>query len=91
LSREAERRDSMITKGEWRVNAKYYTPPPTEDGEIFAINARKCKRCGGILTSEQSVAEGYGHVCKMKTLSEEQARRPIDGQMTFGDIVGGEA
>lgn len=51
-----------------------------EDG-IFTINARRCKRCGGILTNKQAVEEGYGHVCKMKACAEEEAKKPIDGQI----------
>lgn len=56
-----------------------------ETDEIFTIKARKCKRCGGILTSKQAVEDGYGHVCKMKTLEEKNARQPISGQMTLMD------
>ena len=35
-------------------------------GDVFMVRARRCKRCGGLLTSAQAVADGYGHVCKMK-------------------------
>ena len=55
----------------------------TDDGEIFLVKARRCKRCGGLLTSKQAVADGYGHVCKMKELGELERRRPIEGQITF--------
>lgn len=58
------------------------------DNEIFNIRARKCKRCGGILTSRQAVEDGYGHTCKMKVRDEEIAKRPLDGQMSFGDVDG---
>lgn len=60
--------------------------PPTgrDDGEVFMVRARRCKRCGGLLTSAQAVADGYGHVCKMKELGEQQARQPLPGQMTLG-------
>lgn len=61
-----------------------------EEDEIFTIKARRCKRCGGILTSKQAVEEGYGHVCKMKTKEEEEKRRPIDGQINLLDIFGQE-
>lgn len=51
--------------------------------EIFMVKARRCKRCGGLLTSAQAVADGYGHVCKMKELGEREANKPIPGQMTL--------
>ena len=52
-------------------------------GEIFARQARRCKRCGGLLTSQQAVEDGYGHVCLKKMQGEEAAQRPIPGQMDF--------
>lgn len=30
------------------------------DGEIFTIRARRCKRCGRLLTSAEAVEKGYG-------------------------------
>ena len=42
--------------------------------EIFTIKARRCKRCGGILTSKQAVEDGYGHTCKMKAKAEVEAQ-----------------
>lgn len=40
-------------------------------GDVFMVRARRCKRCGGLLTSAQAVADGYGHVCKMKELQKQ--------------------
>ena len=34
--------------------------------DIFDIPARRCKRCGGILTSEQGLRDGYGSCCLKK-------------------------
>lgn len=64
------------------------TPTPESDlSEVFLVKARRCKRCGGLLTSAQAVADGYGHVCKMKELGEKDARKPLPGQTTlFGTI-----
>ena len=53
------------------------------DDEIFMIKARRCKRCGGLLTSEQALNDGYGHVCKSKVDGELLEKKPIDGQMNF--------
>lgn len=58
-----------------------------EDEEVFTIKARRCKRCGGLLTSKQAVEDGYGHVCKMKSRSEEAEKKPDPNQVNwFGDI-----
>ena len=62
--------------------------PQGGDNEIFTVKARRCKRCGGLLTSKKAVEDGYGHVCKMKTFEETRANQPIDGQMTLGDLDG---
>ena len=51
--------------------------------EIFMVQARRCKRCGRLLTSKRAVADGYGHVCLMKEIGEKQAREPLPGQMGF--------
>jgi hypothetical protein len=51
--------------------------------ETFMVKARRCKRCGGLLTSAQAVADGYGHVCKMKELGERLAKEPLKGQMAL--------
>lgn len=53
------------------------------NGEIFTIRVRKCKRCGGILTSSQAIADGYGHTCKIKIIEKKNAQNPIDGQINF--------
>ena len=50
--------------------------------DIFMVKARRCKRCGGLLTSTEAVRDGYGHVCKMKELGERKAKMPLPGQMT---------
>ena len=34
--------------------------------EIFTIQARRCKRCGRLLTSQEAVERGYGCQCAMK-------------------------
>lgn len=48
------------------------------DDRIFMIKARRCEVCGRILTSAQSVAEGYGSSCKQharrKAAQEEELR-----------------
>lgn len=31
----------------------------------FMIQACRCRRCGGLLTSKESVRNGIGHVCRL--------------------------
>lgn len=60
-------------------------------GDVFMVRARRCKRCGGLLTSAQAVADGYGHVCKMKELGEREAKKPLPGQINLLEDMEGEA
>ena len=53
------------------------------EGEIFMVRARRCKRCGGLLTSRQAVADGYGHTCKLKERGEYESRQQLPGQIAF--------
>ena len=52
-------------------------------GDVFMVRARRCKRCGGLLTSAQAVADGYGHVCKMKELQKQQDREELKNQYSL--------
>lgn len=45
-----------------------------ESADIFKIPARRCKRCGGLLTSAKAIHDGYGPVCKAKMRQEERER-----------------
>lgn len=40
------------------------------DDGIFTIKARRCKRCGRLLTSAEAVKLGYGCQCMMKARME---------------------
>ena len=53
--------------------------------EVFHIPARLCKRCGGLLTSEKAIKDGYGHTCNMKTRREEQEREAAKDQYSLFD------
>jgi hypothetical protein len=48
-----------------------------ENDELFTITARRCKRCGGLLTSYQGIRDGYGQCC-LKKMQEEQARKEME-------------
>lgn len=55
--------------------------------EIFTIKARKCLRCGRLLTSADAIKDGYGCLCKAKATAEQQANDPIPGQMDIYDFL----
>lgn len=59
------------------------------DEEIFRIPARKCKRCGGLLTSAQALRDGYGHTCKMKVRREELEKEEAKNQYSLFDPTAG--
>lgn len=50
----------------------------------FMIQACRCRRCGGLLTSKEGVRNGIGHVCRMKALRE----MPDPNQVTVFGILG---
>lgn len=53
--------------------------------ETFIIKARRCKRCGGLLTSRQAVLDGYGHVCKQKAAIDEKNADLMKNQTSLFD------
>lgn len=67
-------------------NKELSTERQLMDGEIFTIRARRCKRCGRLLTSAEAVEKGYGCQCAAKAQAEEDEKKPIPGQMTFDDL-----
>lgn len=54
--------------------------------EVFTIPARRCKRCGGILTSQQGIRDGYGPCCLKKMRIEEADRKMREMQVSMFDI-----
>ena len=61
-----------------------------DESDVFTIPARRCKRCGGLLTSAQAIQDGYGHTCKMKARREALAREEMKNQVSLFDIGSGE-
>lgn len=49
----------------------------------FMIQACRCRRCGGLLTSKEGIRNGIGHVCRMKALRE----MPDPNQVTVFDVL----
>jgi uncharacterized cysteine cluster protein YcgN (CxxCxxCC family) len=56
-----------------------------EVSDIFTIPARRCKRCGGLLTSEQAIRDGYGSCCLKKIKQEERAKEEAKNQCSLFD------
>lgn len=56
-------------------------------GEYFTLTARRCKECGRILTSKESVERGYGCQCAKKARQKEIDRQPMPGQLTWMDVT----
>ena len=53
------------------------------DSEIFTIPARRCKRCGGLLTSDQAIRDGYGACCLRKMRQEARAKEEAKNQLSL--------
>lgn len=53
------------------------------EGEIFTIPARRCKRCGGLLTSNQALRDGYGPCCLRKIKLEKIAKEKAKNQFSL--------
>ena len=53
--------------------------------DIFTIKARRCKRCGRLLTSEKALKTGYGDACACSARKDEKEAEPLKGQMTMFD------
>jgi len=53
------------------------------DNEVFTIPARRCKRCGGLLTSSQAIRDGYGACCLRKMRQEERAKEEAKNQYSL--------
>lgn len=53
------------------------------ENDIFTIPARRCKRCGGLLTSSQGIRDGYGPCCLRKMRQEEANRRMMKDQISL--------
>lgn len=64
-----------------------------EKSEVFQIAARRCRRCGNILTSAQGLRDGYGPCCLRKAREEEAQRREEEKLVNLFDLAaeGGKA
>ena len=53
------------------------------DNEVFTIPARRCRRCGGLLTSDRGIRDGYGACCLRKMHQEAAAREAMKNQLSL--------
>lgn len=51
-----------------------------KDPNILWVRARRCERCGGLITSDEAIKDGYGHHCLMKIKEEVEGKRQLEGQ-----------
>ena len=51
--------------------------------DIFTIPARRCKRCGGLLTSDKAIRDGYGPVCRSKACQEAAEQEMEKDQLSL--------
>ena len=58
-----------------------------KSNEVFKIAARRCRRCGGILTSAQGMRDGYGPCCLRKAREEEAQRREEEKLVSLFDLA----
>lgn len=56
--------------------------------DVFTIKARRCKRCGGLLTSSQAIQDGYGPCCLRKIRQEAKAKEELKNQYSLFDEKG---
>ena len=65
----------------WRVEGGENMSEQKND--VFTIPARRCKRCGGLLTSKQGLRDGYGPCCLQKMRQEEAERKMAENQYSL--------
>lgn len=53
--------------------------------DVFTIPARRCLRCGGLLTSDQGIRDGYGACCLRKMRQEAIAKEQLKNQCSLFD------
>ena len=53
------------------------------DSGVFTIPARRCKRCGGLLTSAQAIRDGYVSCCLRKMRQEARAKEEEKNQYSL--------
>ena len=56
-----------------------------QDSGVFTIPARRCKRCGGLLTSAKAIKDGYGSCCLRKVRQEARAKEQLKNQCSLFD------
>lgn len=54
---------------------------------LFYMQVGRCKRCGGILISEESKKRGYGASCFRKAKKDKEDNEPYPGQMNITDFL----
>ena len=58
-----------------------------KQAELFTITARRCRRCGGLLTSSQGIQDGYGACCLRKMQRETREQEQLRDQTSLFDFA----
>ena len=54
-----------------------------DEAVVFQIQARRCQRCGGLLTSRAGLRDGYGPCCLRKMQEEAARKRAMKNQISL--------
>ena len=63
-------------------------------GNTFFLKVARCKRCGGVLTDDESIKRGYGPSCyknkdELKEIKRDFTKEnDVGEQVTIFDILG---
>ena len=58
-------------------------PGGEDEADVFQISARRCQRCGGLLTSRAGLRDGYGPCCLRKMQEEKARKRAMKNQISL--------
>ena len=65
-------------------------------GKTFFLKVARCRRCGNVLTGDESIKRGYGPSCyknrdvpKEREKSKDTVSNGVGEQVTIFDILGG--
>lgn len=57
---------------------------------VFYVQARRCLRCGRLLTGREAIERGYGCRCAEKARKAEEELKPMPGQIDIFSLIEGE-
>lgn len=61
-----------------------------DNDEVFTIRARRCLKCGRLLTSKQAIIDGYGSCCLQRVKQAAVEREAAKNQYSLFPIEEGD-